>query len=143
MASASARSSAGVPASLRCADNFFRVQALSLRNALLLKNGGEDDSIGEAEAFNEIGRENLAAQRVGARLEHGPKATRRIDGAECTEGFADGGGVMGKVLDEGDAVDFCADFETALDAFEGGESFGDGGGGNARRRQRGLRRQWR
>ena len=57
------------------ADNLFRVQALSLRNALLLKNGGEHHSIGEAEAPNEIGRENLTAQSVGARLEHRPKAT--------------------------------------------------------------------
>ena len=30
------------------ADNLFRVQALGLRNALLLKNGGEHHSIGEA-----------------------------------------------------------------------------------------------
>ena len=51
--------------------------------------------------------------------------------AECPEGFADGGGVVREVFDEGDAVDFGADFEAALDALEGGEGFGDGCGGDA------------
>ena len=38
---------------------------------------------------------------------------------------------MRKVFDEGDAVDFRADLETALDAFESRDGFGDRGSGNA------------
>ena len=61
------------------ADDFLGMQALLLGNSLLLVDSGEDGAIGKAEAFNEIRREDLAAQRVGARLEHGPKASRRIE----------------------------------------------------------------
>ena len=106
------------------ADDFFRVQPLVLGNALLLEDAGEDDVIGEREACDEIVRQDFAAERVGARLEHGPEAPPRIDGAQCAEGFADGGGVVSEVFDDGDAVDYCADFKAALDALEGGESFG-------------------
>ncbi len=50
------------------ADDFFRMQALGFGNALLLVDAGEHDAIGETEARDELGRENLAAQRVGARF---------------------------------------------------------------------------
>jgi len=59
---------------IESADDFFRVQAFLFGNALLLKNGGKNHTIGEREAFNEFGRENLAAKSVGARFEYGPKA---------------------------------------------------------------------
>ena len=57
------------------ADDFLRVQALGLRNALLLIDGGENGAIGEAEALDEVGGEDFAAQRVGSRLQNGPDAS--------------------------------------------------------------------
>ena len=81
------------------------MQALGLGNALLLVDAGENHAIGEAETGDEIGREDFAAQRVGAGFEHSPDASPRINGTQCPEGFADGGGVVGEVLDERDAVD--------------------------------------
>ena len=69
------------------ADDIFRMQALGFGDALLLVDAGEDDAVGEAEAGDEIGRENFAAQRVGARLEHGPEARLRIDGRGVRGGF--------------------------------------------------------
>ncbi len=63
-------------------------------------------------------------------LERGSRTAQRralrIDGAQGAQGFANGGGVVGEVVDDGDAVDFGADFEAALDALEGGESGDDG-----------------
>ena len=93
-------------------------KALGFGNALLLVDAGEDDAIGETQAGDELGRENFAAQRVGAGFEHGPEARLRINGTECPESFANGGGVVGEVLDERDAVDLVAHFKAALDAFK-------------------------
>ena len=110
-------SSGGIEAS----NHIFGVQALGVGDALLLIDAGENDVVGEAQAFDQIGFEHFAAKRVGARLEHGPEARLRIDGAQCAQGFADGRGVMGEVVDDGDAGDLGAHFEAALDAFEAGE----------------------
>ncbi len=46
----------------------------------------------------------------------------RVDGAQRSQGFADGRGVMRKVVDDGDAGDDGAHFKAALDAFEAGQS---------------------
>ena len=51
MASASATKLGGRACGVEGADDFFRVQALGLRNALLLKDGGEENAIGEREAL--------------------------------------------------------------------------------------------
>ena len=108
------------------ADDIFGMEALGLGDALLLVDAGENDAIGEAKAGDEIGFEHFAAQRVGARLENGPEARLRIDGAQGAQGFANGGGVVREVFNDGDAGDLGADFEAALDALEGGERLGDG-----------------
>ena len=92
---------------------------------------GEDDAGGEAEAGDEVGCEDFAAEGVGAGLEDGPEAGRGVDGAEGAEGFADGGGVVGEVVDEGDAANYSTDFEAALDAFKVGKGGEDGFLGDA------------
>ena len=77
------------------ADDVFRMQALGLGNALLLVDAGEDDAVGEAQALDEIGFEDFAAQRVGARLEDGPEARiadRRSAGRAGFRGWRWGGG---------------------------------------------------
>lgn len=55
------------------ANDFVGMEALGFRNALLLVDAGENNVVGEAEAGNEIRREDLAAESVGARLEYGPR----------------------------------------------------------------------
>ncbi len=112
--------------SVESANDVFRMETLGLGNALLLIDAGEDDAVGEAKAGDEIGGEDFAAQRVGARFENGPEARLRINGAKCAKGFANGGGMVGEVLNDGDAVDLGADFKAALDALEGGEGLDDG-----------------
>ncbi len=131
MASTSGSSSAWRSGGVERADDLFRVQALGVGNALLLVDAGENDAIGEAQACDQIGLEHLAAQRVGARLQHCPEARLRIDGAQRAQGFANGRGVVGKVFDDGDAADFGAHFKPALDALEGGERLDDGFLGDA------------
>ncbi len=58
-------------------DNIFRMQPLGIGNALLLIDAGENHAIGEAQAFHQLVFEHLAAQRVGARFEHGPESRVR------------------------------------------------------------------
>ena len=101
------------------------MQALGIRDALLLIDAGEDDAVGKTEAFDQIALEDFAAERIGARFEDCPKARMRIDGAQRAQGFANGGWVVGEIVDDGDAADFGANFETALDALEAGESCDD------------------
>ncbi len=130
IASASGRTSAGVPSAFS-ARTTLRVQALGLGNALLLVDAGQNDAIGQAQAGDQIGCKHLAAQRVGARLEHRPKARTRINGAQAPQGFANGGRMVGKVFDDGDAADLGAHFQAPLDAFEGRERLDDGLFGDA------------
>ena len=110
------------------ADNIVGMQALSLRYALLLIDRGENGAIGEAKTLHEIVRQNLAAERVGTRLENGPEPRARINRAQRPKSFADGSGVVREVFDKGDAVDFGTHFEASLDALETGEGLGDGVG---------------
>ena len=88
---------------------------------MLLIDSSENDVVGEAQTFDQVRFEHFAPQSVGARLEHGPQARLRIDGAQRAQGFADGGGMMREVVDDGDAGDFGAHFKAALDTFETGE----------------------
>ena len=89
------------------------------------------------EGFGEFGLENGAAGGVGARFEQDPQPRIRVALAQALHGEADGGGVVGEVVDDLDAVDLAAEFLAAGDAVEGfepgadfigGES-GEGGGG--------------
>jgi len=96
------------------ANDIFRVQMLGLGDALLLVDAGEDHAVGKAQAGDEVGFEDFAAKGVGARFQNRPDASRRINGTERTQGFANGCGVMGEVFDDGDAGNFGADFEAAL-----------------------------
>ena len=95
------------------------------------KTAARDNAVGDSEAFDELGLKNVAAEGVGAWFEDGPEALARVGLAKCAEGLADGGGVVGEVVDDGDSVDDGADLEASLDALETGESFDDGGGANA------------
>jgi hypothetical protein len=123
--------SGGDAAGVECGDDVLRVEALGGWDAFGLEDGGEDDAVGEGEAFDELGFEDVAAEGVGARFEDGPEALAGVGLAEGAEGFADGGGVVCEVVDDGDVVDDGADFETALNALEGCQGFYDSGGGDA------------
>ena len=78
-------------------DDLFGVQALGVGNALLLVDAGEDNAGRQAEAGDKIGFENLAAQRVGARLKDCPEARVGIDRAQGAEGFANGGWMVREI----------------------------------------------
>ena len=95
----------GRSGSVEGADDLFGIEPLGFGNALLLVNAGEHHAIGETQARDELVGEHLAAQRVGARFEHGPEPRLRINGAERAESFANGGGVVREVLNERDAGD--------------------------------------
>ena len=68
-------------------DNVFGMQALGVRDALLLIDAGQNHVIGETETFNEIVFEHFAPQRVGARLQHGPEARHRDRRNAARAGF--------------------------------------------------------
>ena len=97
------------------------MQPLGVGNALLLIDTGHDDAVGHAQACDQFPFQHFAAQRVGARLEDSPQARLGIYGAQCTQRFADGRGVMRKVVDDCDAADLRAHFQTPLDALEAGQ----------------------
>ena len=98
---------------------------------LALEDAGEDDAIGEGERVHEGEFEDVAAESVGARLEDSPEATVGVALAKGAEGFANGGGMMREVVDDGDAVDLCANLEAAFDGAEGTKGFFNGGGSDA------------
>ena len=109
----------------------FRDEALGHRDGLGLEDPGEEDLIGKGEGVDETVFEDVAAEGVGAGFEDGDEAAAPVAGAERAKGFADGGWVVGEVVDEGDSVEFGAHFEATFDAAEGGEGFNDGFFGNA------------
>jgi len=96
-----------------------------------VEDAGEDDFVGESEAFDQFALEDVAAEGVGAGFEHGPETAARVRGAKGAEGLANGGGVVGEVVDDDDAVDFHADFKATADAAERGERLGNGLGSNS------------
>jgi hypothetical protein len=102
-------------------NHIFGVQAFGIGNALLLVDTGEDDAVSEKKALDQVGLKNLAAESVGAGFQHRPNAAGRVNGPECPEGFADGGGVVSEVVNDGNSVDNGADFKPPFDGFEGGE----------------------
>src|ERR1700761_7947545 len=104
----------------------LRMQAFAFRNALLLEDGGQQNAVGKSEAFHQLSLEDVAAQSVGAGLENRPEALaligKGIGLAQGAQRFANRGGVMGKVVDDGDSVDDGADFKAPLDAVKAGNS---------------------
>jgi hypothetical protein len=87
--------------------------------------------VGEGEAFNQFALEDIAAKRVGARFQHSPEAAAGKSRAKGAQRFANGGGVVGEVVDDGDAVNLRANFETPAHAAEAGKGFCDCFGGNS------------
>ena len=75
--------------------------------------------------------EDGAAGGVGARFEEDPQARIRMALAQALHGEADGGGMVGEVVDDLDAVDLAAEFLAAGDAVEGFEPGADFIGGEA------------
>ena len=53
-------------------DDVFGVKAFGVGDALLLIDAGENDAVGEAQAGDEFGLEDLATEGVGAGLEDCP-----------------------------------------------------------------------
>ena len=96
-----------------------------------MKDAGEDDVVGKGKAFDQLALEDVAAQRVGTGFEHRPEGPARISGAQSTQGFADRGGMVGEIVDDGDAVDFCAHFEPASHAAKRCQRFGNRFRGNS------------
>ena len=68
------RGRAGV---VEAADHIVGMQALGLGNAFLLVDAGEDDPIRQLQAGDDLGLQHFAPQRIGARLEHRPRAAHR------------------------------------------------------------------
>ena len=112
--------------SVESANDVFRMETLGLGDALLLIDASQRDAVSEAKAGDEISGEDLATEGVGARFENGPEARLRINGTKGAKGFANGGGMVGEVLNDGDASDLGADFKAAFDALEAGERLDDG-----------------
>ena len=109
-------------------DDRLRVQALGGGDVFLLEDPGQSTIWSASERLSTSSRSKTLRRSV---LERGSStAHRRVLGyaaRRALQGFADGGGVVREVIDDGDAVDLRANFQPALDAAEGGEGLGDGG----------------
>lgn len=104
---------------------FCGVEAVVFGDFVEVGDGGDDGEVGEGERFGEFVLEDGAAGGVRARFEEDPEAGAGVALAEALDGEADGGGVVGEVVDDFDAVGFAAEFLAAGDAFEGGEAGAD------------------
>lgn len=111
---------------VEAADDVLRMKAFGGRDHLGVKDTSEGGAIRNGEAVDQFPFKDITAEGVGAWLEHGPEAPAGIGGAQSAQRFADGGRVVGEVVDDGDAVNFGADFKPAANAAEAGEGFDDG-----------------
>ena len=121
---------------------FGGIEAVVFRDLVEIGEGGDDGEVREGEGLGEFVLEDGAAGGVGARFEEDPQARVRVALAQALHGEADGGRVVGEVVDDLDAVDLAAEFLAAGDAFEGFEPGADFIGVSGRRRWR-RRRPWR
>src|SRR5208282_2922221 len=104
------------------ADHAIQIEPFGLRDRLRFEDGRDDYLIGEREAAGERILQHVAAHGVRARLEHDPQARLRIARPQRPNRLLDGRGMMRKVVDDRDAVDFGLHLQPALHAakrFEG------------------------
>ena len=98
------------------------IEAFLGRHLLEPGDLGHDHALGQAQCLGELDLKVVTARGVAARLEDGPDPALGESAAKRLEGLADGGGVMGEVVDDGDAVDFAANFHPTPDALESVEA---------------------
>ena len=82
----------------------------------------DDHLIRIPESRSQVVLKNTAPCAVAAWLKHCPKATTRIARFHRFERFANGGGMMGKIVNHCHATLFAAHFHSSFDAFKGIEA---------------------
>ena len=143
MASTPSTAAAGTPRASRAAASFASGEPLrDLAGRAVDRRVGHDghDHAGRpVEGPRVVLLEDGAAAGVGPRLEDRDEAPVGVAGAQACDGGADRRGVVGEVVDHGDAALLAAKLLAALDAAvarEGGGAFGDGNAEGRHRRQR-------
>jgi len=88
------------------------------RNALLLKDSGQDDAVGPAAGSQSDRIPAPCAAACSSAAPNGPQAGVGINRTQRPEGFADGRGVVREVFDHRDASDLGAHLQPPLHALE-------------------------
>src|SRR6185437_13953560 len=99
-------------------DNRVQVEAFAFRYGFRAKDASDHHFVGGGQGLRQLVLQDIAAQGVGAGLQDGPQAAPGIAGAQSLDGFGDGGGVVGEIVNDGDAVHFGLHFQAALHALE-------------------------
>ena len=102
--------------------NGFGVEALVIGELSGAMNAAENDAIAESEGLRKSILENAATHGVGARLENGPETAVGPAEAGRFDGGANGGGMMGKIVDDENVVDLSFHIHSTFDALKGCES---------------------
>ena len=87
-------------------DQLLLVQALSCGGFLGLVERRESDAVGLGKCIGNFALEDVSAACGGTRLINSPQPLGMKGLAQSLERFANGGGVMCKILVYGDSVDF-------------------------------------
>ncbi len=86
----------------------------------LIQSGdlGDEDSIGLSKGGGEVVLKDGAAGGIRPGFEEGPQANSSEFFPEPGKRFADGGGVVSEIVDDGDAIHGAADFLASADALK-------------------------
>src|SRR6476660_9099263 len=93
-------------------------QALVFRDSLRLEDRRDYNLVGPGKAADQFFLQNFPAQSVRPRLKDCPQPSTGIAHPQRAQGGCDGRWMMGKIVDDGDAVNLCLDLQAALHALK-------------------------
>ena len=108
-----------------------QLQAFVFGDGFGAEDSGDNHFVGLRQAARQISLQHAATQGVGPRFQNRPQARAWVACAQRFQRSGNRGGMMRKVVDDGDAVHLRLDFEATLHALESLQRGGDGFFGNA------------
>ena len=106
-------------------DDFFGMEPFVFRELVQPRDSRDENSIRVVEGGRELVLENRPPRGVRAGFEDRPDPRGSIFGTEPGKRFADRGGMVAEIIDDGDAANRAANFLSAFDAEEGGQRLAD------------------
>ena len=97
----------------------------------------DQNFVGCAEDTGIVLLEHSPPAGIGARLKNHHQSIVRPGHSQGIQGLADRGGMMGKIIDHGDAANHAANLLPPLDPFKGGQPFDNGTKGKTKMAEQG------
>src|SRR6185437_16914982 len=95
-----------------------QIKALGFGDRFRSEDARHHYLIRSGQRLRQIVLQHVAAQGVGAWFENGPQTSPGIAGAQSLNGLGDSGGVVSKVVNDGDTLNLSFNFQSPLHAFE-------------------------